>query len=148
MNPPYLYIYINYYIYIVYKIFTLLDLAPPKQNFWVRQWHFYLSNKYFLSFFLSKVADRDNMKHESFKVNLPNLIDLTMESIDLSPSILDRNFPQLQNLVSLDISGSDISGDCSFLCSLRLQRLALFNCHMQRRSFIYNVAKISTLRCV
>ena len=25
-------------IYIVYTIYTLLDLAPPKQNFWVRQW--------------------------------------------------------------------------------------------------------------
>ena len=26
------------YRYIVHKIYTLLDLAPPKQNFWVRQW--------------------------------------------------------------------------------------------------------------
>ena len=25
------------YRYIVHKIYTLLDLAPPKQNFWVRQ---------------------------------------------------------------------------------------------------------------
>ena len=30
-------IYINYYIYIVHKMYKLLDLAPPKQNFWVRQ---------------------------------------------------------------------------------------------------------------
>ena len=26
------------YRYIIHKIYTLLDLAPPKQNFWVRQW--------------------------------------------------------------------------------------------------------------
>ena len=31
-TPP-----IYMYIYIVYTIYTLLDLAPSKQNFWVRQ---------------------------------------------------------------------------------------------------------------
>ena len=31
------------YRYILHKIYTLLDLAPPKQNFWVRQW---TSSKY------------------------------------------------------------------------------------------------------
>ena len=31
VRPPHL------YIYIIHKIYTLLDLAPPKQNFWVRQ---------------------------------------------------------------------------------------------------------------
>ena len=35
--PTYIYISIIIYIYIVYKIYTQVDLAPPKQNFWLRQ---------------------------------------------------------------------------------------------------------------
>ena len=29
-------------IWIVYTIYTLLDLAPPKQNFWLRQWKYHV----------------------------------------------------------------------------------------------------------
>ena len=35
-TPP-IYIYMSIIIYIVFTIYTLLDLAPPKQNFWLRQ---------------------------------------------------------------------------------------------------------------
>ena len=39
--PPPIYICQLLYIYIynIYTICTLLDLAPPKQNFWLRQCH-------------------------------------------------------------------------------------------------------------